>query len=82
MSKLPTQLPWRKFVRVLQSLGYAEMKSKRGAARSFFCSSRDPQVVTFHEPHGGDNIKQGTLTEYIRKLKLERDDFLKSLHDS
>ena len=71
MAKLPTQLPWRKFVAILKSLGYTAMKSGQGAARNFHNPNRDPNVVTFHEPHKGDTIRQGTLSEYINKLKIE-----------
>jgi predicted RNA binding protein YcfA (HicA-like mRNA interferase family) len=82
MEKLPTQLTWRKFVRVLEALGYAPMKSKRGAARSFHNPQRNPPVVTFHEPHGGDTIRQGTLTDYLNKLNLERDKFMELIQDT
>jgi len=81
MNKLPTQLRWRDFVQVVQSLGYMEMKSKRGSARSFHNPSRNPQIVTFHQPHGGDTIRQGTLTEYIKKLGLDRDEFMRILKE-
>ena len=77
MAKLPTQLAWRKFVAVLKALGYQEMKSGQGSARNFHNPNRDPQLVTFHEPHKGDNLRQGTLSEYLRKLKIGRDEFMK-----
>src|SRR5271157_4460263 len=57
-SKLPPQLTWREFVRVLEALGYQAMKSKRGSARSFHSKTRSPAVVTFHEPHGKDPIRE------------------------
>jgi hypothetical protein len=38
--------------------------------------SRGPAVVTFHEPHGKDPLREGTLREYLRKLKLSREEFL------
>lgn len=64
---------------VLDQLGYTPMKSKHGSARSFHNPNRQPPVVTFHEPHGNETIRQGTLREYIRKLHLERDEFLRLL---
>jgi len=79
MAKLPTQLQWRKFKAVLKKLGYEEMKSGKGSARNFHNPDRQPNVVTFHEPHKGDNLKQGTLTEYLRKLLIDRDEFMKLL---
>lgn len=78
-SKLPPQLTWREFVCVLEFLGYQQMKNKRGSARSFHSKTRLPSPVTFHEPHGKDPIREGTLREYLRKLQLERDEFLKIL---
>jgi predicted RNA binding protein YcfA (HicA-like mRNA interferase family) len=76
MSKLPKQLTWREFVCVLEKLGYTPMKSGHGSARSFHCEFRAPSPVTFHEPHGKDRLREGTLREYIRKLGLSREDFL------
>jgi len=55
------------------------MKAKRGSARTFACDAREPSVVTFHEPHGKDTLREGTLREYLRKLKLNRDEFLELL---
>lgn len=78
-SRLPPQLTWREFVRVLEALGYQAMKSKRGSARSFHSRTRSPSVVTFHEPHGKDPMREGTLREYLRKLQLGRDEFLELL---
>lgn len=81
MGKLPTQLQWRKFVAVLKALGYEQMKSGQGSARNFYNPNRHPHVVTFHEPHKGDNIRQGTLSEYLRKLLLDRDEFSRILDE-
>jgi predicted RNA binding protein YcfA (HicA-like mRNA interferase family) len=74
--KLPSQLPWRRFVCVLSKLGYKPMKSGHGSARAFYSPSREPAVATFHEPHGKDSLREGTLREYIRKLRLTREEFL------
>jgi predicted RNA binding protein YcfA (HicA-like mRNA interferase family) len=73
LSKLPTQLKWRQFVAVLKVLGYEQLRSKGGSARHFQRGTEDP--VTFHEPHGSDTLRQGTLTEYLRKLGVTRDQF-------
>lgn len=80
MAKLPTQLPWRKFVAILKSLGYTELPSKGGSARNFHNPQRIPELVTFHEPHGGDTLRQGTLSEYLRKLDLSREEFFQLLN--
>lgn len=58
-------------------LGYVELRSSGGPARHFQRGEEDP--LTFHEPHGGKTIKQGTLTEYLRKLDIDRDMFMAAL---
>jgi hypothetical protein len=70
---LPTQLKWNLFVRALKTLKYKQLPSKGGSARHFRRGVEDP--VTFHEPHGNDTLRQGTLTEYLRKLKISREEF-------
>jgi len=79
MSKLPAQLPWRDFVKVLDKLGYAPLPNGRGSARSFHNPNGNPPIVTFHEPHGKDPIREGTLRENLRKLRIDRDTFLRTL---
>ncbi|MGO9211233.1 MAG: type II toxin-antitoxin system HicA family toxin [Terriglobales bacterium] len=79
MAGLPTQLDWRRFLCVLRSLGYELQHQKRGAARTFYHPNRNPPLVTFHEPHGGDTLRLGTLREYLRKLNLSPADFLERL---
>jgi hypothetical protein len=76
---LPAQLKWREFLCVLGQLNYQQLKNKRGSARSFHNPNRDPNVVTFHEPHGNNPIRMGTLREYIEKLKLTKEEFLNLL---
>ncbi len=78
MDKLPTQLRWSEFVAALKYLNYRPLKSKRGAARSFERLA-DGEIVTFHEPHGGDTLRKGTLSEYIRKLGITREEFDEAL---
>ena len=74
MSKLPTQLKWSQFVRALTNLKYQQLKSKSGSARHFQRTA-DGEILTFHEPHGGATLKQGTLTEYLRHMKVNREEF-------
>jgi predicted RNA binding protein YcfA (HicA-like mRNA interferase family) len=64
---------------VLCQLKYRQLKNKRGSARSFHNPAREPVIVTFHEPHGKDPIRAGTLREYIEKLKLTKEQFLELL---
>jgi len=77
VSKLPTQLKWNLFVAALKTLGYEQLRSKGGSARHFQRGTEDP--LTFHEPHGGDTLRQGTLTEYLRKLQIDREQFVSAL---
>jgi predicted RNA binding protein YcfA (HicA-like mRNA interferase family) len=75
---LPSDLRWGDFVRVLSKLGYSLYENKRGSARTFHNPFAAPerQFVTFHEPHGSNRIRKGTLREYVSKLGLEHDNFL------
>jgi hypothetical protein len=58
-------------------LKYKELPSSSGSARHFQKGDDDP--LTFHEPHGGKTLKQGTLTEYLRKLGIDRETFMAAL---
>jgi len=78
---LPRQLRWSDFKRVLDRLGYSLCHSKRGSARTFRNPNRDPELVTFHEPHGSSTLRQGTLREYLRKLKISVEEFDRLLKD-
>ncbi len=79
MSKLPTQLKWAKFKCVLKAYGYDQLPGGKGSARNFYKQQGDPDLVTFHEPHGNDTLRKGTLSEYLRKLKTDKDAFLHHL---
>jgi len=79
MSAIPSQLPWRRFVGLLRDLGYRPLKSHRGSLRQFFCPTRSPNLVSFHEPHSGDPLHKKTLNECLRKLRLGPDEFAQLL---
>jgi len=81
MSGLPTQVPWRRFVAVLRKLGYAPQKGEAGSGRSFFNPSRNPNFVTFREPHPGQNVRQTMLRKYLGKLGVGPDEFIQLLED-
>ena len=76
MSAIPPQLPWRRFVCLLRDLGYRPLKSRRGSVRQFFCPTRSPNLVSFHEPHPGDTLHKPALCDSLRKLKLSTDEFV------
>jgi hypothetical protein len=82
MPALPPQVPWRRFLGVLRKLGYTPQKGKAGSARSFCNPSRIPNVVSFREPHPGQNMRQRMLHEYLRKLLLSSDEFIQLLDES
>jgi len=81
MPGLPTQVPWRSFVCVLRKLGYTAQKTKQGSERSFINPGRIPNIVSFREPHPGQNKRPPVLRQSIRKLLLSPDEFMRLLED-
>jgi len=79
MSAIPPQLPWRRFLCLLRDLGHRLLSSHRGSLRQFFCPTRSPNLVSFHEPHSGDTLHKGTLNDCLRKLPLGPDEFAQLL---
>ena len=75
MSEIPPQLPWRRFVSVLRDLGYRPLKSRRGSLRQFFCATRTPNLVSFHEPHAGESLHKLALSGCLRRLQLSPEEF-------
>ena len=80
MDRLPPQLKWGPFVAALEKLGYRLFKSHPGSARTFVSDKREPTEITFHQPHDSNPIRLGTLSEYLRKLKVDRDAFADLLY--
>jgi hypothetical protein len=80
VDRLPPQLKWEPFVAALKKLGYRLYKSHPGSARTFVSDEREPSEITFHEPHDANPIRLGTLREYLRKLKVDRDEFADLLY--
>lgn len=80
MVQLPAHITWDRLLCVLTKLSYAPSKhKKRGSARDFVNLNRDPQVVTFHQPHGNKTIPRGTMGLYISKLNLTKEQFAELL---
>jgi len=79
VQELPTQLPWRRFVCVLNRLGYVPQKAGRGSVRVFSNASREPHTVSFREPHPGDTMGPAILRRSVRKLMLKPDEFMELL---
>ncbi len=76
MAKLPRQLRWSDFQRILKKLGYILHVKGPGSARIFTHSTRLPHRIGFHEPHDPKTIPAGTLRAYIRELNLTLEEFL------
>jgi hypothetical protein len=66
---------------VLRKLGYTAQKTKQGSIRSFMNSERIPNLVSFREPHPGQNVRPPMLRTSLRKLLLDEDEFLRLLKD-
>jgi predicted RNA binding protein YcfA (HicA-like mRNA interferase family) len=81
MSGLPAQLPGRRFVCVLRKLGYSPLAAKRGSLRSFSNPTRNPKTISFREPHPSDMLRPARLREYLHKLALSPEEFLRLLED-
>jgi predicted RNA binding protein YcfA (HicA-like mRNA interferase family) len=80
MVQLPSHLTWKQLCCIVEHLGYKPAKhKKRGSARDFVNTDRDPAVVTFHEPHGNQTIPRGTMALYINKLRLTKESFAQLL---
>jgi hypothetical protein len=56
-------------------------KGKGGSGRSFFNPSRNPNFVTFREPHPGENVRPTMLRKYLSKLGVAPDEFIQLLED-
>jgi predicted RNA binding protein YcfA (HicA-like mRNA interferase family) len=75
------QVPWRDFIRILRKLGYVAQKSRGGSTRYFFNPARDPNSVSFNEPHPGDSLRKPILRRFLRKLQLAEDEFMRLLEN-
>lgn len=81
MESLPTQLPYRRFVKALKVLGYELQAGRSGVCRHFYNRTKN-HLFTCHEPHGNQTIPPGTLRAYIRQLQVSREEFLIALEQS
>ncbi len=79
MSAISPQLQWRGFLCFLRDLGDRLLKSHRGSRRQFFCPARSPNLISFHEPHPGDTLHKGTLSDCLHRLRLSSDEFAQLL---
>jgi len=62
-------------------MGYTAQKTKQGSIRSFMNPERIPNLVSFREPHPGQNLRPPMLRMCLRKLLLSPDEFVQLLED-
>ena len=58
-------ISWGDILRVTEKLGY-QMEPRRGSARTFTTSQREPFIATFHEPHGGQVIYKARVCKRLK----------------
>ena len=58
-------IDWSDVLRVTQKLGY-QIINRKGSARTFMCGQREPSIVTFHEPHGGQVMYESRVLKRLR----------------
>ena len=67
----PRDFQWEELTRILESVGYREVRSgKTGGSRRRFVHSTAP-VVNLHRPHPGNIVKMYVIDEVLRVLKDE-----------
>jgi hypothetical protein len=66
---------------VLHKLGYRLQTAGRGSVRVFLNPTRDPRTISLREPHPSGTLHPAVLRNYIRKLMLTTDEFMKLLKE-
>ena len=67
----PRDFEWDELTRLLESVGYEEVRSGRtGGSRRRFVHPTAP-VVTLHRPHPGNVVKLYVIDEILRLLTEE-----------
>lgn len=67
----PRDLQWDELTRLLESVGYSEVRSGRtGGSRRRFVHPTAP-VVSLHRPHPGNIVKLYVIEEVLRVLEDE-----------
>jgi hypothetical protein len=81
MPGLPAQLPWRRFVCVLHTLGYRLQTAGRGSVRVFHNATCESRTISLREPHPADTLRSAILHSYVRRLMLTPDEFMEILKE-
>ena len=67
----PKDFTWDELVRLLEGLGYAEVKAgKTGGSRRRFVHPTAP-VIALHKPHPGSIVRMYVVDELLRVLNEE-----------
>ena len=68
---VPKDLTWDELVKVLNHLGYFEIKKKgkTGGSRHKF-SNKKNDVISLHRPHPSNIVKQYVIKQLLEKLEL------------
>lgn len=66
---IPKDLSWKEFIMILSLFGYEESKKgKTGESRRKF-ADEDKNVISLHEPHPGNIVKEYAIKQVIDHLK-------------
>ncbi len=68
---VPTELTWDELLKILNHLGYFEVKKKggTGGSRRKF-SNKENDVISLHKPHPSNIVKQYVIKQLLEKLEL------------
>lgn len=68
---VPKELTWDELVKILNHLGYFEVKKKgsTGGSRRKF-SNKENDIISLHKPHPANIVKQYVIRQLLEKLEL------------
>ena len=67
----PKDFTWEELVRLLEGLGYAEVKTGRtGGSRRRFVHANGP-AINLHKPHPGNIVRMYVIDDLVRVLTEE-----------
>lgn len=68
---IPNDLTWNELIKILNHLGYFEIKKKEktGGSRIKFANN-NKDIVNLHKPHPKNIVKEYVIRQIIEKLKL------------
>ncbi|GAB1857670.1 hypothetical protein MHTCC0001_25070 [Flavobacteriaceae bacterium MHTCC 0001] len=68
---IPKDLTWNELVKILNHLGYFEIKKKgkTGGSRVKFANENN-DIISLHMPHPSNIVKQYVIRQLLEKLEL------------